>query len=158
MLGDGVKKKTNSGGSSSSFHLPWGQDFRKINIDVRISFKSPRFVKRLIKKPKTQHSGLKVPVMGVQVLIELGGRGLEPPFGHGQLEHGVGAPAPPQPSRSYLGSGGSQAAQQWLLKQPPWPLPSPCPQTVWALGRTCPHGLPGQAQPSSAAGALLSQG
>lgn len=48
------------------------------------------------KKPKTQHLGLQVPMMGFQVLTELGGRGLGPPIGHGQLECGAGGPSSSQ--------------------------------------------------------------
>lgn len=89
------EKRPNSRGSSNSSHPPWGQGFKKINITVGIFFKSPCFVKR-IKKPKTQHWGLKVPMMGVQVLTELGGRGPGPPTGHGQLGCGAGVPGSPQ--------------------------------------------------------------
>lgn len=86
-------------------------------------------------------------MMGVQVLTELGeGGGLGPLIGHGQLECGAGVPVTHKPSRSYLGSegfGGSAVAPKAATGTP---LPSPCPQTVWALGRTCPR----PARPSTA--------
>lgn len=105
----------------------------------------------------TQHSGLKVPLMGIQVLIALG-VGWSPQLNMGSWSVGQKLPVPPKPSRSCLGSGRLQEVQQWLLRLPLVSPPSPCPQTVWALGRMCPHGPPCREQPSSAAGVLLSLG